>query len=76
MEGLQSGNNLTWMLNIQKKVTKNVDLNLNYFARKSESPVRCSRSVSLHGDGHLVGFGGDALVSDILILGSWHRKMP
>ena len=37
MEGLQSGNNLTWMLNIQKKVTKNVDLNLNYFARKSDN---------------------------------------
>jgi hypothetical protein len=37
MEGLQSGNNLTWTLNIQKKVTKNVDLNLNYFARKSDN---------------------------------------
>jgi len=37
MEGLQSGNNLTWALNIQKKVTKNVDLNLNYFARKSDN---------------------------------------
>jgi hypothetical protein len=36
MEGLQSGNNLTWALNIQKKVTKYVDLNLNYFARKSD----------------------------------------
>jgi hypothetical protein len=36
MEGLQSGNNLTWTLNIQKKVTKYVDLNLNYFARKSD----------------------------------------
>ena len=36
MEGLQSGDNLTWALNIQKKVTKHVDLNLNYFARKSD----------------------------------------
>ena len=36
MEGLQSGDNLTWALNIQKKVTKYVDLNLNYFARKSD----------------------------------------
>ena len=37
MEGLQSGNNLTWTLSIQKKVTKSVDLNLNYFARKSDN---------------------------------------
>jgi hypothetical protein len=37
MEGLQSGDNLTWALNIQKKVTKYVDLNLNYFARKSDN---------------------------------------
>ena len=36
MEGLQSGDNLTWALNIQKKITKYVDLNLNYFARKSD----------------------------------------
>ena len=36
MEGLQAGDNLTWALNIQKKVTKHVDLNLNYFARKSD----------------------------------------
>ena len=28
MEGLQPGNNLTWSLNIQKKITKYVDLNL------------------------------------------------
>ena len=37
MEGLQPGNNLTWSLNIQKKITKFVDLNLNYFARKTEN---------------------------------------
>ena len=37
MEGLQPGNNLTWSLNIQKKITKYVDLNLNYFARKTEN---------------------------------------
>jgi len=37
MEGLQPGNNLTWSLNVQKKITKYVDLNLNYFARKTEN---------------------------------------
>ena len=48
MEGLQSGNNLTWTLNIQKKVTKHVDLNLNYFARKSDyNPIIHNGSVQL-----------------------------
>jgi hypothetical protein len=48
MEGLQSGNNLTWALNIQKKITKYVDLNLNYFARKSDyNPVIHNGSVQL-----------------------------
>ena len=37
MEGLQPGNNLTWSLSIQKKITKYVDLNLNYSARKTEN---------------------------------------
>ena len=37
MEGLQPGNNLTWSLNIQRKITKYIDLNLNYYARKTEN---------------------------------------
>ena len=37
MEGLQPGNNFTWSLLAQKKLTKFLDLNLNYFGRKSET---------------------------------------
>jgi hypothetical protein len=37
MEGLQPGTNFTWSLIAQKKLTKYLDLNLNYFGRKSES---------------------------------------
>ena len=37
MEGLQPGSNFTWSLLAQKKLTKFLDLNLNYFGRKSES---------------------------------------
>ena len=37
MEGLQPGTNLTWSLVAQKKLTKFLDLNLNYFGRKSET---------------------------------------
>lgn len=37
MEGLQPGTNFTWSLIAQKKLTKYLDLNLNYFGRKSEN---------------------------------------
>ena len=37
LEGLQSGKNYTWSLLAQKKLTKYLDLNLNYFGRKSET---------------------------------------
>lgn len=37
LEGLQPGNNFTWSLLAQRKLTKFLDLNLNYFGRKSES---------------------------------------
>lgn len=37
MEGLQPGKNYTWSLLAQKKITKFLDLNLNYFGRKSET---------------------------------------
>jgi hypothetical protein len=37
MEGLQPGINFTWSLIAQKKLTKYLDLNLNYFGRKSEN---------------------------------------
>ena len=37
MEGLQPGTNFTWSLVAQKKLTKYLDLNLNYFGRKSET---------------------------------------
>jgi hypothetical protein len=37
MEGLQPGTNFTWSLIAQKKLTKFLDLNLNYFGRKTET---------------------------------------
>ncbi|GAB1856029.1 hypothetical protein MHTCC0001_08640 [Flavobacteriaceae bacterium MHTCC 0001] len=37
LEGLQPGNNFTWTLLAQKKLTKFLDLNLSYFGRKTES---------------------------------------
>ncbi len=37
MEGLQPGKNFTWNLLAQKKLTKFLDLNINYFGRKSET---------------------------------------
>ncbi|WP_452602004.1 hypothetical protein [Pontimicrobium sp. MEBiC06410] len=37
LEGLQSGKNLTWSLLAQKKLTKFLDLNLNYQGRKTET---------------------------------------
>jgi len=37
LEGLQPGKNFTWSLLAQKKLTKYLDLNLNYFGRKSET---------------------------------------
>ena len=37
LEGLQPGQNFTWSLLAQKKLTKFLDLNLNYFGRKTET---------------------------------------
>lgn len=37
LEGLQPGSNFTWSLLAQKKLTKYLDLNLNYFGRKTET---------------------------------------
>jgi hypothetical protein len=37
MEGLQPGKNFTWHLIAQKNLTKFLDLNLNYFGRKTET---------------------------------------
>lgn len=37
LEGLQPGKNFTWSLIAQKKLTKFLDLNLNYFGRKTEA---------------------------------------
>lgn len=37
LEGLQPGKNLTWMLTLQKNLTKYLDLSLNYQGRKSET---------------------------------------
>lgn len=36
LEGLQPGTNLTWLLGFQKRLTSFLDLNVNYFGRKSE----------------------------------------
>ncbi|MFD2822776.1 hypothetical protein ACFS5M_03785 [Lacinutrix iliipiscaria] len=37
LEGLQPGKNYTWTVLAQKKLTKYLDLNLNYFGRKTET---------------------------------------
>lgn len=37
LEGLQPGKNFTWSLLGQKKLTKFLDLNINYFGRKTET---------------------------------------
>ncbi|WP_040280505.1 hypothetical protein [Psychroserpens damuponensis] len=37
LEGLQPGNNFTWSLLAQRKLTKFLDLNFNYFGRKTET---------------------------------------
>ncbi|MFV8368516.1 hypothetical protein [Flavobacterium sp. LB2R40] len=37
LEGLQTGQNLTWRLLLQKNITQFLDINLNYQGRKSES---------------------------------------
>ena len=37
LEGLQPGKNFTWSLLTQKKLTQFLDLNLNYFGRKTET---------------------------------------
>jgi hypothetical protein len=37
LEGLQPGNNFTWSLLAQKKLTDFLDLNLSYFGRKTET---------------------------------------
>ncbi|MEM1001475.1 MAG: hypothetical protein AAGH46_02375, partial [Bacteroidota bacterium] len=37
LEGLQPGNNFTWSLLAQKRLTKFLDLNINYLGRKTEN---------------------------------------
>ena len=37
LEGLQTGQNITWRLLLQKNITEFLDINLNYQGRKSES---------------------------------------
>ena len=37
LEGLQTGQNLTWRILLQKKLTQFLDINFNYQGRKSES---------------------------------------
>jgi len=37
LEGLQPGTNYTWSLLAQRKLTKFLDLNFNYFGRKTET---------------------------------------
>ncbi|MFQ3173102.1 MAG: hypothetical protein ACI8W0_000187, partial [Flavobacterium sp.] len=37
LEGLQTGQNMTWRLLIQKNITQFLDINLNYQGRNSES---------------------------------------
>lgn len=37
LEGLQPGNNMTWSLSLQKRLTSFLDININYFGRNSDS---------------------------------------
>jgi len=37
LEGLQPGKNFTWSMLVQKKLTKFLDLNVNYFGRKTQT---------------------------------------
>jgi hypothetical protein len=37
LEGLQTGQNITWRLLFKKKITQFLDVNFNYQGRKSES---------------------------------------
>ncbi len=37
LEGLRPGTNYTWSLNLQRKITSYLDINLNYLGRKSET---------------------------------------
>ncbi len=37
LEGLQPGKNMTWVLGVQKRLMSFLDLNINYFGRKSET---------------------------------------
>ena len=37
LEGLQTGQNLTWKLLLQKNITQFLDINFNYQGRKSET---------------------------------------
>jgi hypothetical protein len=37
LEGLQTGQNLTWRMLLQKNLTQFLDINLNYQGRKSET---------------------------------------
>ena len=37
LEGLQPGKNITWSLNLQKNITKYLDVNMSYIGRKSEN---------------------------------------
>jgi hypothetical protein len=37
LEGLQTGQNLTWRLLLQKNITQFLDINFNYQGRKSET---------------------------------------
>jgi len=37
LEGLQPGNNYTWNISLQKKITSYLDVNFNYLGRKSET---------------------------------------
>ena len=37
LQGLQSGQNLTWRLLLQKNLTQFLDININYQGRKSET---------------------------------------
>jgi hypothetical protein len=36
LEGLQTGQNITWRLLLQKKITQFLDVNFNYQGRKSD----------------------------------------
>jgi hypothetical protein len=47
LEGLQTGQNITWRLLLQKKITQFLDVNFNYQGRKANQASHSYRNLQL-----------------------------